>query len=51
MEEAIAEFHENDFKSFCGDCGEELTEENMWSEYTCKECAERLGKENYNEKS
>lgn len=43
MEEMIAETLEADFnRSFCGDCGEELTKENMWSEYTCKECAERL---------
>jgi len=27
----------------CGECGKELTEETMWSEYTCKECAEELG--------
>ena len=30
-------------KSFCGECGKELTEENMWSEYTCKDCAKKLG--------
>ena len=29
--------------SYCGECGKELTEETMWSEVTCKECAERLG--------
>ena len=27
----------------CGECGKELTKETMWSEYTCKECAEKLG--------
>lgn len=32
----------NEKPTYC-ECGKELTEENMWSEHTCKECAERLG--------
>ena len=26
----------------CGDCGVVLTARNMWSEYTCKKCANKL---------
>lgn len=26
-------------KTFCSECGRELTEDNMWSEDTCKQCA------------
>lgn len=34
---------ENEENATCGECGVELTKENMWSDMTCKECAERLG--------
>lgn len=28
--------------TLCSECMEKLTEENMWSEYTCKDCAKKL---------
>jgi len=30
-------------QSWCSECGDRLTEENRWSEYTCKKCAKELG--------
>ena len=30
-------------KEYCGDCGKKLTPQNMWSEYTCRDCARELG--------
>jgi len=29
-------------QKFCSECGKRLTVKNMWSEHTCKECAEEL---------
>lgn len=29
--------------SYCGECGDKLTESNMWSEWTCRKCAVMLG--------
>lgn len=42
-EEIIMPEREDEENTTCGECGVELTKENMWSDMTCKECAERLG--------
>lgn len=43
LREWVNFLHDSEGKVLCGDCSKKLTDENRYSDYTCKDCAKDLG--------